>query len=167
MPRCQDSIALLPIIQLFHSFCIVLWGQILFVTLFNELSFLLSSASVWVTLYGPLSLGFPPCLTPSVLFYRYTAVVMPVHYQHGTGQSSCRRVALMITAVWVLAFAVSCPLLFGFNTTGKTVGSTSWTHGVCIIPEWLCVVSSPAFPSLFHVMKWVSCSLHSTGLCWV
>lgn len=43
---------------------------------------------------------------------------MPVHYQHGTGQSSCRRVALMITAVWVLAFAVSCPLLFGFNTTG-------------------------------------------------
>ncbi|XP_040836756.1 D(3) dopamine receptor isoform X2 [Ochotona curzoniae] len=49
---------------------------------------------------------------------RYTAVVMPVHYQHGTGQSSCRRVALMITAVWVLAFAVSCPLLFGLNTTG-------------------------------------------------
>ncbi|KAB1283664.1 D dopamine receptor [Camelus dromedarius] len=43
---------------------------------------------------------------------------MPVHYQHGTGQGSCRRVALMITAVWVLAFAVSCPLLFGFNTTG-------------------------------------------------
>ncbi|XP_027621457.1 D(3) dopamine receptor isoform X1 [Tupaia chinensis] len=49
---------------------------------------------------------------------RYTAVVMPVHYQQSTGQSSCRRVALMITAVWVLAFAVSCPLLFGFNTTG-------------------------------------------------
>ncbi|XP_075811205.1 D(3) dopamine receptor isoform X2 [Microtus pennsylvanicus] len=49
---------------------------------------------------------------------RYTAVVRPVLYQHGTGQSSCRRVALMITAVWVLAFAVSCPLLFGFNTTG-------------------------------------------------
>nr|XP_020735326.1 D(3) dopamine receptor isoform X2 [Odocoileus virginianus texanus] len=49
---------------------------------------------------------------------RYTAVVMPVHYQQGTGQSSCRRVALMITAVWVLSFAVSCPLLFGFNTTG-------------------------------------------------
>ncbi|GAB1300285.1 D(3) dopamine receptor [Apodemus speciosus] len=49
---------------------------------------------------------------------RYTAVAMPVRYQHGTGQSSCRRVALMITAVWVLAFAVSCPLLFGFNTTG-------------------------------------------------
>ncbi|KAL0600438.1 D dopamine receptor [Plecturocebus cupreus] len=57
---------------------------------------------------------------------KYTAVVMPVHYQHGTGQSSCRRVALMITAVWVLAFAVSCPLLFGFNTTGDpTVCSIS------------------------------------------
>uniref|UniRef100_A0A8C8RBG1 D(3) dopamine receptor n=1 Tax=Pelusios castaneus TaxID=367368 RepID=A0A8C8RBG1_9SAUR len=49
---------------------------------------------------------------------RYTAVVMPVHYQHGTGKSSCRRVSIMILIVWMLAFAVSCPLLFGFNTTG-------------------------------------------------
>ncbi|NXP26113.1 DRD3 protein, partial [Scytalopus superciliaris] len=49
---------------------------------------------------------------------RYTAVVKPVQYQYGTGQSSCRRVSLMIVMVWMLAFAVSCPLLFGFNTTG-------------------------------------------------
>ncbi|XP_066477065.1 D(3) dopamine receptor [Tiliqua scincoides] len=49
---------------------------------------------------------------------RYTAVVMPVHYQYRTGPSSCRRVSIMITMVWLLAFAVSCPLLFGFNTTG-------------------------------------------------
>ncbi|KFV17086.1 D(3) dopamine receptor [Pterocles gutturalis] len=49
---------------------------------------------------------------------RYTAVVKPVQYQYGTGQSSCRRVSLMIVTVWMLAFAVSCPLLFGFNTTG-------------------------------------------------
>ncbi|NXS71031.1 DRD3 protein, partial [Pandion haliaetus] len=49
---------------------------------------------------------------------RYTAVVKPVHYQYSTGQSSCRRVSLMIVIVWMLAFAVSCPLLFGFNTTG-------------------------------------------------
>ncbi|XP_005038643.1 PREDICTED: D(3) dopamine receptor [Ficedula albicollis] len=49
---------------------------------------------------------------------RYTAVVKPVQYQYGTGQSSCRRVSLMIVIVWMLAFAVSCPLLFGFNTTG-------------------------------------------------
>ncbi|XP_042315236.1 D(3) dopamine receptor [Sceloporus undulatus] len=48
---------------------------------------------------------------------RYTAVVMPVHYQYSTGPSSCRRVSIMITMVWLLAFAVSCPLLFGFNTT--------------------------------------------------
>ncbi|KAH0625036.1 hypothetical protein JD844_033058 [Phrynosoma platyrhinos] len=48
---------------------------------------------------------------------RYTAVVMPVHYQYNTGPSSCRRVCIMITMVWLLAFAVSCPLLFGFNTT--------------------------------------------------
>ncbi|XP_062983717.1 D(3) dopamine receptor [Elgaria multicarinata webbii] len=49
---------------------------------------------------------------------RYTAVVMPVHYQYSTGPSSCRRVSIMIAIVWLLAFAVSCPLLFGFNTTG-------------------------------------------------
>ncbi|NWX51363.1 DRD3 protein, partial [Steatornis caripensis] len=49
---------------------------------------------------------------------RYTAVVKPVQYQYSTGQSSCRRVSLMIVTVWMLAFAVSCPLLFGFNTTG-------------------------------------------------
>nr|XP_056714509.1 D(3) dopamine receptor [Euleptes europaea] len=48
---------------------------------------------------------------------RYTAVVMPVHYQYSTGPSSCRRVSVMIALVWLLAFAVSCPLLFGFNTT--------------------------------------------------
>ncbi|NXX39085.1 DRD3 protein, partial [Tricholaema leucomelas] len=48
---------------------------------------------------------------------RYTAVVKPVQYQYSTGQSSCRRVSLMIVIVWMLVFAVSCPLLFGFNTT--------------------------------------------------
>lgn len=26
---------------------------------------------------------------------------------------------MMIATVWVLAFTVSCPLLFGFNTTGQ------------------------------------------------
>ncbi|XP_019404321.1 PREDICTED: D(3) dopamine receptor [Crocodylus porosus] len=49
---------------------------------------------------------------------RYTAVVMPVQYQHNTGHRACRRVSIMIVIVWMLAFAVSCPLLFGFNTTG-------------------------------------------------
>ncbi|KAM4606398.1 D(3) dopamine receptor [Polymixia lowei] len=46
---------------------------------------------------------------------RYTAVVMPVLYN--TTHSSRKRVSMMIATVWVLAFAVSCPLLFGFNTT--------------------------------------------------
>ncbi|XP_036376525.1 D(3) dopamine receptor [Megalops cyprinoides] len=46
---------------------------------------------------------------------RYTAVVMPVLYS--TSHSSRRRVLVMIVTVWSLAFAVSCPLLFGFNTT--------------------------------------------------
>ena len=49
---------------------------------------------------------------------RYTAVVLPVLYN--TTQSSRTRVSLMIAAVWLLAFAVSCPLLFGLNTTGET-----------------------------------------------
>ncbi|KAG7524927.1 D(3) dopamine receptor [Solea senegalensis] len=46
---------------------------------------------------------------------RYTAVVMPVLYN--TTHRSRKRVFVMIATVWVLAFAVSCPLLFGFNTT--------------------------------------------------
>ncbi|XP_062235590.1 D(3) dopamine receptor [Platichthys flesus] len=46
---------------------------------------------------------------------RYTAVVMPVLYN--TTHNSKKRVSVMISTVWVLAFAVSCPLLFGFNTT--------------------------------------------------
>uniref|UniRef100_A0A667X3N2 D(3) dopamine receptor n=1 Tax=Myripristis murdjan TaxID=586833 RepID=A0A667X3N2_9TELE len=46
---------------------------------------------------------------------RYTAVVMPVLYN--TTHSSRKRVSVMIATVWILAFAVSCPLLFGFNTT--------------------------------------------------
>ncbi|MEQ2275726.1 D(2) dopamine receptor A, partial [Xenotaenia resolanae] len=47
----------------------------------------------------------------------YTAVVMPVLYN--TTHRSRKRVFAMIATVWVLAFAVSCPLLFGFNTTGQ------------------------------------------------
>ncbi|KAF3703609.1 D(3) dopamine receptor Dopamine D3 receptor [Channa argus] len=47
---------------------------------------------------------------------RYTAVVMPMLYN--TTHRSRKRVLVMIATVWVLAFAVSCPLLFGFNTTG-------------------------------------------------
>uniref|UniRef100_A0A8C9Z3C0 D(3) dopamine receptor n=1 Tax=Sander lucioperca TaxID=283035 RepID=A0A8C9Z3C0_SANLU len=46
---------------------------------------------------------------------RYTAVVMPVLYN--TTHRSRKRVFVMIATVWVLAFTVSCPLLFGFNTT--------------------------------------------------
>ncbi|KAK5849664.1 hypothetical protein PBY51_013979 [Eleginops maclovinus] len=46
---------------------------------------------------------------------RYTAVVMPVLYN--TTHRSKKRVFVMIATVWVLAFTVSCPLLFGFNTT--------------------------------------------------
>uniref|UniRef100_A0A4W5NKZ9 D(3) dopamine receptor n=1 Tax=Hucho hucho TaxID=62062 RepID=A0A4W5NKZ9_9TELE len=54
---------------------------------------------------------------------RYTAVVMPVLYN--TTHSSRKRVSVMIATVWILAFAVSCPLLFGFNTSGETLCSIS------------------------------------------
>ncbi|NXY03820.1 DRD2 protein, partial [Pteruthius melanotis] len=46
---------------------------------------------------------------------RYTAVAMPMLYN--TRYSSKRRVTLMIAVVWVLSFAISCPLLFGLNNT--------------------------------------------------
>ncbi|KAG8434450.1 hypothetical protein GDO86_012718 [Hymenochirus boettgeri] len=58
---------------------------------------------------------------------RYTAVAMPMLYN--TRYSSKRRVTVMISVVWVLSFAISCPLLFGLNNTGSNV----------------CIIDNPAF----------------------
>ncbi|NWU40147.1 DRD2 protein, partial [Hylia prasina] len=58
---------------------------------------------------------------------RYTAVAMPMLYN--TRYSSKRRVTLMIAVVWVLSFAISCPLLFGLNNTD----------------EKECIIGNPAF----------------------
>ncbi|XP_027703158.1 D(2) dopamine receptor isoform X1 [Vombatus ursinus] len=58
---------------------------------------------------------------------RYTAVAMPMLYN--TRYSSKRRVTVMITVVWVLSFAISCPLLFGLNNTDQKD----------------CVIANPAF----------------------
>ncbi|OCT72568.1 D(2) dopamine receptor A isoform X1 [Xenopus laevis] len=58
---------------------------------------------------------------------RYTAVAMPMLYN--TRYSSKRRVTVMISVVWVLSFAISCPLLFGLNNTGSKV----------------CIIDNPAF----------------------
>ncbi|KAM4703419.1 D(2) dopamine receptor [Rhinophrynus dorsalis] len=52
---------------------------------------------------------------------RYTAVAMPMLYN--TRYSSKRRVTVMISVVWVLSFAISCPLLFGLNNTDSKVCS--------------------------------------------
>ncbi|NXY84086.1 DRD2 protein, partial [Alcedo cyanopectus] len=60
---------------------------------------------------------------------RYTAVAMPMLYN--TRYSSKRRVTLMISVVWVLSFAISCPLLFGLNNTGEY--------------ENECIIANPAF----------------------
>ncbi|XP_041923621.1 dopamine receptor D2a [Alosa alosa] len=61
---------------------------------------------------------------------RYTAVAMPMLYN--TRYSSRRRVTIMISVVWVLSFAISCPLLFGLNSTATR-------------DETLCVIANPAF----------------------
>ncbi|GAA6101449.1 dopamine receptor D2a [Tachysurus ichikawai] len=61
---------------------------------------------------------------------RYTAVAMPMLYN--TRYSSKRRVTVMISVVWILSFAISCPLLFGLNNTEN--------HD-----EALCVIANPAF----------------------
>uniref|UniRef100_A0A8C5GYK3 D(2) dopamine receptor A-like n=1 Tax=Gouania willdenowi TaxID=441366 RepID=A0A8C5GYK3_GOUWI len=53
---------------------------------------------------------------------RYTAVAMPLLYN--TRYSSRRRVVVMITVVWFLSFAISCPLLFGLNNTASREGTT-------------------------------------------
>ncbi|XP_019366376.1 PREDICTED: D(2) dopamine receptor isoform X4 [Gavialis gangeticus] len=58
---------------------------------------------------------------------RYTAVAMPMLYN--TRYSSKRRVTVMIAVVWVLSFAISCPLLFGLNNTEKNE----------------CIIANPAF----------------------
>ncbi|NXK87156.1 DRD2 protein, partial [Formicarius rufipectus] len=60
---------------------------------------------------------------------RYTAVAMPMLYN--TRYSSKRRVTLMIAVVWVLSFAISCPLLFGLNNTGEYANE--------------CMIANPAF----------------------
>ncbi|KAJ8388317.1 hypothetical protein AAFF_G00134710 [Aldrovandia affinis] len=61
---------------------------------------------------------------------RYTAVAMPMLYN--TRYSSKRRVTVMISVVWVLSFAISCPLLFGLNNTATR-------------DDTLCVIANPAF----------------------
>ncbi|KAM4652351.1 D(2) dopamine receptor [Discoglossus pictus] len=58
---------------------------------------------------------------------RYTAVAMPMLYN--TRYSSKRRVTVMISVVWVLSFAISCPLLFGLNNTAPNE----------------CLIENPAF----------------------
>ncbi|XP_062872337.1 dopamine receptor D2a [Trichomycterus rosablanca] len=61
---------------------------------------------------------------------RYTAVAMPMLYN--TRYSSKRRVTVMISVVWILSFAISCPLLFGLNNTESG-------------DDALCVIANPAF----------------------
>ncbi|NXE38210.1 DRD2 protein, partial [Ptilorrhoa leucosticta] len=64
---------------------------------------------------------------------RYTAVAMPMLYN--TRYSSKRRVTVMIAVVWVLSFAISCPLLFGLNNTARNKrGIGSEVYLKCSLP---------------------------------
>ncbi|RLV93721.1 hypothetical protein DV515_00013345 [Chloebia gouldiae] len=65
---------------------------------------------------------------------RYTAVAMPMLYN--TRYSSKRRVTVMIAVVWVLSFAISCPLLFGLNNTGEGSAACSWL----LLSPWIYIV---------------------------
>lgn len=57
---------------------------------------------------------------------------MPMLYN--TRYSSKRRVTVIIAVVWVLSFAISCPLLFGLNNTGEGCATCS------------CLLASPWVP---------------------
>lgn len=83
----------------------------------SNVSVLMLASPVFLTLSLslPLSLVLPPTLLGHSS--RYTAVAMPLLYN--TRYSSKRRVTVMISVVWVLSFAISCPLLFGLNNTGN------------------------------------------------
>ncbi|XP_067262762.1 dopamine receptor D2b isoform X2 [Chanodichthys erythropterus] len=69
---------------------------------------------------------------------RYTAVAMPMLYN--TRYSSKRRVTVMISVVWVLSFAISCPLLFGLNNTATRDGA-------------VCEIANPAFVVYSSIMS--------------
>ena len=80
------------------------------------------SKTVWkLIIFSQLTTIFShalPKVTECIWCYhfRYTAVAMPMLYN--SKYSSRRRVTVMISVVWVLSFAISCPLLFGLNNTG-------------------------------------------------
>ncbi|XP_051529960.1 dopamine receptor D2b [Myxocyprinus asiaticus] len=69
---------------------------------------------------------------------RYTAVAMPMLYN--TRYSSKRRVTVMISVVWVLSFAISCPLLFGLNNTATR-------------DDAVCEIANPSFVVYSSIMS--------------
>lgn len=86
--------------------------------------------------------GFVPC--------RYTAVAMPMLYN--TRYSSKRRVTVMIAVVWVLSFAISCPLLFGLNNTGEGSATFSWLLESSWVPRNKGGISSEVYLILVLIL---------------
>lgn len=84
---------------------------------------------VYVNVFFPCNImrcNFTAEVKLSCVSHRYTAVAMPMLYN--TRYSSRRRVTVMISVVWVLSFAISCPLLFGLNNTGKKKKEAAASH---------------------------------------
>ncbi|NWV95511.1 DRD2 protein, partial [Machaerirhynchus nigripectus] len=85
---------------------------------------------------------------------RYTAVAMPMLYN--TRYSSKRRVTLMIAVVWVLSFAISCPLLFGLNNTARNKrGLRFELYLKCPLP-WSSLTICTLILGLFHLLLFQS-----------
>uniref|UniRef100_A0A8D0GYH7 Dopamine receptor D2 n=1 Tax=Sphenodon punctatus TaxID=8508 RepID=A0A8D0GYH7_SPHPU len=93
---------------------------------------------------------------------RYTAVAMPMLYN--TRYSSKRRVTVMISVVWVLSFAISCPLLFGLNNPDKNeciIANPAFVVYSSIVsfyvPFIVTLLVYPLFPSETTALKQVCC----------
>lgn len=99
---------------------------------------------------------FPAEVEISCVSHRYTAVAMPMLYN--TRYSSRRRVTVMISVVWVLSFAISCPLLFGLNNTGKKKAAVS--HLFFFV--WLECVLNCQPPCLRNCLLTFALILHRT-----
>ncbi|NXB42344.1 DRD2 protein, partial [Leucopsar rothschildi] len=104
-------------------------------------------AGCWKYIWVGMEKGAPLSLCRWLGIDRYTAVAMPMLYN--TRYSSKRRVTVMIAVVWVLSFAISCPLLFGLNNTG---GISSEVCLRCPLPPLtICTLVLALFhPQLFQ-----------------
>lgn len=101
----------------------------------------------------------------SCVSHRYTAVAMPMLYN--TRYSSRRRVTVMISVVWVLSFAISCPLLFGLNNTGEKEAAASRLFFFCVTCICLELPADASLKLLAHIcinVSWKGAHMHDVTI---